>query len=99
MATELTLWRMDGVPFYGINLRRAPARWRAMQRMYDEYLSITGPVLLARAMPGVAFRPGAQTVGGTRVPGTQDVVISGEDADYIPKDNYGYLTLARQVYA
>ena len=27
---------MDGVPFYGINLRRAPARWRAMQRMYDE---------------------------------------------------------------
>ena len=27
---------MDGVPFYCINLRRAPARWRAMQRMYDE---------------------------------------------------------------
>ena len=34
---------------------------------WDAYLSITGPVLLARAMPGVAFRPGAQTVGGTRV--------------------------------
>ncbi len=77
---------------------------------WDAYLSITGPVLLARAMPGVAFRPGAQTVGGTRVylhtfndhvvfPGTQDVVISGEDADYTPKDNYGYLTLVRQVYA
>ncbi len=77
---------------------------------WDGILSITGPALLARVMPSVAFRAGAQRVSGVpihlhafddhvRDEETQEILISGEGADYSPNDNYGYLTLHRQVYA
>ena len=77
---------------------------------WDDILSITGPALLARAMPSVAFRAGEQSVSGVPVHlhvfddhvldmDTKETLISGEGADYKPNDNYGYLTLHRQVYA